>query len=650
MEGYLQIYCMILISGIISAFIYRKIARTKENFWATSLLFSTVYYYAVIVLRTIVGNGQNFLGTSFCGKTLRAYVKVGLLEVILFIAILFLLKKTGETGKKLFESTVGIFATLCLLFLVFVEMPYMSATVVLGIMAFALGVLLHALQNCNGICALTEDKISLREKYGLLGAQILFFCALFFLNGPTEIYANNRDEFVFAYKDFIPYMILFTGYLLLVVGTLICNFLQGILFKLTWLLVFIYSILSYIQTLFLNGNMKQLDGVTQNWSIGARVSNLLIWAVLAILLLILALRIKKAEKIYRLAALYIAAIQIFTMIFVTISSDTVRTQNRQVVEDGTLELSQGNNVVVFILDAFDVQMMQKVLEDDSTYLQPLHDFTYYNSMESRYYATDASLPYLLTGVISENGTEDTTFLKDIKENNFDIRILTEAKYVKPLEEKTVDNYSKDYYNLLDFGKTVSQMSECVRYRSAPLAVKKFYHYENYDLTNVIRDTNIYLFGTDAKFYSKLDEQGISISSDMENALRIYHLYGAHSPYYLTENAQLDYHSNPIAQWKGALQIVYRYLECLQEKGLYDETTVIIMADHGLNRSQRIPMQEWNISVTDESNPIFFIKRSNEQHKELIINSSKVSHDDFFPTIIKSIDSDNDNYGDAIWEK
>lgn len=406
----------------------------------------------------------------------------------------------------------------------------------------------------------------------------------------------------------------------------------------------------------LNGAMNEIDGVSQSWDTQTILINLSIWIVLAVTLFVLSFKVKKADMVYVGITCYLTAIQIITLVYLVFSSNVLDMKQRQLVEDNVLSVSGNNNVIVFMLDAYDVQMLQKVLEDDPSYLQPLHDFTYYNSMKSRYGATDGSLPYLLTGCIAEEGKPETadiyansTFLKDIRDNDYSIKMLTEAKYVEPFQDNPIDNYVNTYENRLDFGKTVSQMSRCIRYRNVLFALKSFYQYESYSLTNIIEETNVYLFGTDADFYEKVDTNGITIDESITNAMRVYHLYGAHSPYFLTENAELDYNSNPIAQWRGSLKIVYRYLEQLKEKGLYDNATVIVMADHGLNKTQRIAMDEWNISVNDNSNPIFFIKRSKEQHTKLIINNREVSHDDFFATVIKSIDENNNNYGKAIWE-
>ena len=201
--------------------------------------------------------------------------------------------------------------------------------------------------------------------------------------------------------------------------------------------------------------------------------------------------------------------------------------------------------------------------------------------------------------------------------------------MQPFEKGVVDNLTGDYYCVLDCDKAVSQMSKCVRYRCTPYLLKSQYYYENYYLTNIIDDTNVYLFGTDADFYSDLKTEGLTIDESIGGMMHIYHLYGAHSPYYLAEDASLNYNSNPVAQWKGCLRIVYDYLDELIENGLYDSASVIIMADHGFNRSQRSAMDEWNIDVTGDSNPIFFIKHAGENHDKLVVDDSTITHDDFF---------------------
>lgn len=647
------IYIMILCMSIISALIYKKFCK-QESIFTTSIAFSAIYYYVICLFRTIVGNGTSYLGTSFADKTIRAYIKVGLLGIAVFLGIFLFLSLTKEKGREYMKLAVGIFTSLSVLYIVLIDLPRMRVVVVLGIVSLVISTI-PVFIPVDDRWSKAPQKNECKKRYIEIGTPIILFCSLFLLTGPLELFAYNFNDFVFNLVEFLPYMVIYAVVLLVSSVILLSEFLPQRIFSFTKTCIFLYCICSYVQQMFLNGNMSKMEGNEQNWSMGEMGGNLAVWLIIVALLLIMLYKSKKGNVIISYVSAFVAGIQLITFLVVLLTSNVIGAGKLQLVEDNNFKLSQNENLVIFILDAYDTQMMDKVLEDDPQYLEPLKDFTYYKNMKSRYSATDASLPYLLTGRIAEE--EDThgdiydksTFLKDIKGYGYNINILTVNYYVEPFESGIVDNITEDYYCVLDFEKTVSQMSKCVRYRSAPFIIKPYYHYENYDLTNVIYDTNVYLFGTDADFYSDLCENGIYVDSSMNHTMQIYHLYGAHSPYYLTENATLDYTSNPMAQWKGCLKIVYDYLEQLKENGLYDTTSVIVMADHGLNRSQRMAMDERNIPVTDESNPIFFVKGNNQKQERLQTSDVAVSHDDFFGTVIKLIDEKNSDYGNAVWD-
>ena len=654
MLSFIGIYIMLFGMSLISILLLRK-DRYGKNIIISFAGYYIIYFYFVCFFRTLVGNGARFLSSSFADKTTRAYVKVGVLCVVVLIVLSVFLNITKELGQKFLDYVLGIFSTLCLLYTVLIDLPRMKIVVVFGIVSLVIGAILLLLKTKNKIIWLFKEEKSRKDRYVELSSSILFFCSLFFLTGPTELYVYNADDFVFVFKDFIPYMFLYIVILLLTLTPLVVECLPDIVVVITRIIIFLYCICSYVQQMFLNGHMWKLEGNEQNWGIFTIVGNLLIWIVLSSFLLFLLQNIKKGSRVITYGAFFISAVQIVTFIILFFTNNTLSLKSEQLVENRKFELASGDNVVIFILDAYDTQMLDLVLEEDENYLNPLHDFIFYNNMTSRYVATDGSLPYLLTGRVAEDETEyldiyrKSTFLKDIKSRGYEINILTTAYYIEPFEEQVVDNFTEDYYCLLDFEKTVSQMSNCVRYRSTPFVLKPRYYYENYDLTNVIYDTNVYLFGTDAKFYDDLCNNGIHVDDTKRHMMHVYHLYGAHAPYYLTEDALLNYNSNPIAQWKGCLKIVYDYLEQLKKNNLYDSTSVIIMADHGLNRSQRTAMDMWNIEVTEESNPIFFVKKKNQNQDELVIDEHAVSHDNFFATVMGVIGDDSEKYGKAVWD-
>lgn len=395
-----------------------------------------------------------------------------------------------------------------------------------------------------------------KEKYLVLGSSMLLFISMFLLTGPTELYVYNTSDFVFQYKEFIVYMILYA--LLMGIGFLpaIVNYLPDIVVRSTSIIIIIYCICSYIQQMFLNGDMGRMEGNKQAWEKSLVISNFAIWVVIALVLVVIVFFFWKKRKIFSYIAMFLSGVQLLTFITLLLASGVFTKSMEQLVEDRKFVMASNENLAIFILDAYDVQMLNMVLDTDENYLEPLKDFTYYDRMTSRYSATDGSLPYLLTGRIAEEETEyndiyrKSDFLPGVKDEGYEINILTEAGYVQPFEKGVVDNFTGDYYCVLDCDKAVSQMSKCVRYRCAPYLLKSQYYYENYYLTNIIDDTNVYLFGTDADFYSDMKTEGLTIDESIGGMMHIYHLYGAHSPYYLAEDASLNYNSNPVAQWKG----------------------------------------------------------------------------------------------------
>lgn len=645
------IYILILCMSIISMLIYRKI-NNHIRMITGSAWFYVIYYYIISLFRTIVSGGNGYLGTSFVDKSARAYIKVGILGVVVFVCVIVFFTFTKENGQRYMDLTVGIFSSLSVLYTVLIDIPRMKVVIVLGGISLIVAALLVLVWKEK---KWLPEKEVCTKRYREIGATVLLFGSLFLLNGPLELFAYNTNDFVFNLRDFLPYMIIYTVMIAFFSIILLGTFAPAGVFSFTKITIFIYCICSYIQQLFLNGNMSAMEGNEQRWNVVESVGNAVVWIVMIVVLLLILYKSQKGDAIILYSSAFLVGVQLITFLTVLFTSNIIGGGKQQLVENNNFILSPNENVVVFILDAYDTQMLDKVLADEPQYLDPLHDFTYYNNMKSRYTATDGSLPYLLTGRIAEEEEtygdiyDKSTFLSDIKGYGYDINILTADYYVEPLEQGIVDNWTEDYYCILDFEKTVSQLSKCIRYRNTPFVVKSYYYYKNYDLTNVIHDTNVYLFGTDARFDSNLCEKGISIDPQKDHMMHIYHLYGAHSPYYLSETGELDYASNPIAQWKGCLKIVYDYLEKLNEVELYDNTSIIIMADHGLNRTQRLAMDEWNISVTEESNPIFFIKRKNQKGSSMLVDPKSVSHDQFFSTVINLIDEKNEKYGSSVWE-
>ncbi|MBP9996388.1 MAG: hypothetical protein KBT19_03830 [Lachnospiraceae bacterium] len=656
MNSFYCVYGLIVLTACVAAVADKYLFKKNANIAGAVAGYFAAFYYVVTAARTLLSGGSTYLSYSFYQKGVSAYAKVGILIVVTYVAYC-LLRRFVE---KFVRYIIGSFASLMLLVTVLLGYPKMTAVVIIGIVSVVIGLIILATDKTCFIKWFAEGNADRKTKVKTIGSRMLLFILLFVLEGPTELYAYNKGDFVYSYMSvatcIIPAAILMAA----VSVTVLSFYVSGRMFDYVASACFVYSVLSFIQGMFLNGKMSTINGAGQSWSTFTIVINACIWVVLAITLLLIEYKLKKGRHIMNMAAIYLSAVQVITLVTVLLTTGVTSKDERALVKDDMFTLSGNKDVVVLLLDAYDTQMIDEVTKESSDYLSPLKDFTYYNNMSTRYDYTDGQLPLYMTGNdVAIDGDvdeyiskayENAHFLEDIKNAGYDIRILTDRLYLQPSKDGVVDNFTLDYMCKLDVDKAVSQLSDCIRYKDMPFIFKPHYHYEAYSLTNIIADTDVYVMGLDYSFEDELLQSGIKLDGiNGDSAFRFYHLYGAHSPYYLTEEATLDYNSTPMAQWKGTLKIAFDYLDALKQAGTYDDTTVIIMADHGFNDAQREAASEYGYEFTKNSNPIFMVKRAGESNNELQICDKPLKDTDICGTIMKCIDEKNASFGKAVWE-
>ena len=86
----------------------------------------------------------------------------------------------------------------------------------------------------------------------------------------------------------------------------------------------------------------------------------------------------------------------------------------------------------------------------------------------------------------------------------------------------------------------------------------------------------------------------------------------------TELTRVSEKNSSEAKEMGAsLKLVASYLDLLKQNNLYDNSVIIVTADHGYNKGERMGKQ----------NPILYIKGINETNTIMNKSESKVSHID-----------------------
>ena len=297
-------------------------------------------------------------------------------------------------------------------------------------------------------------------------------------------------------------------------------------------------------------------------------------------------------------------------------------------EDGLYTVSSKNNVIVFVLDTYDQTLLNTVLRQNPDLLSEMTGFTEFQNCTGAMIPTRFAVPYLLTGELPRVGEDSATylaeryergtFLQDAKDAGYSVGLYTDSLQIGTLPQAEQDaiaattvNMHKVSSSALDFGGTLSAMVQMALYRDAPWVLKSEFWYYTDQINGRIVAYNpdadpgerVYTMN-DPRYFGQLRKQGLSIddSQGQAGSFRFIHLLGAHYPYSLDENGNdlgAD-NSTKEQQAQGSMRIVSEYLRQLKELGVYDQSTIIITADHG----------RWFLTpepLTTTSTPIMLVK-------------------------------------------
>ena len=498
-----------------------------------------------------------------------------------------------------------------------------------------------------------DKTYSIKKKLLIASIVNLTFVFSIFIFIPFETFFANIEEFTFTFSEFWLPIVLMGG----VIFALLL--LVEMLFKGKWFgavvsLVFGGTLACYVQSMFLNGMMKTLDGSSDNWSISQKIINIIIWAVVALLPVVLVFFGKTLwSTLCKWGSALIAGMQIVALITMALTTPTV-TFDLRITTDGMYEVAKKDNVIIFVLDRFDQTHVDTIMEKQPDFFNELNGFTYYPNTSGSYIFTHNTLPFMLTGIemadfyptteMKSNAIENSKYLKFIRQNTgfmglytsdtvLDVDTAAKLEYadnIKPLPTTT---------NKQMFAKAAIKASF---YRVAPFVFKSRFEYtsDNFNAAVSAADESA-LFGNgshyyDALMFEELKTSGLLIDNQHHNAgFRLIHTMGAHYPYNLTENGEYsEIETDQISSCLGEFRILFKYFDELKRLGVYDDATIIITSDHG---DTRIDSGE---ERTPNHCPIMFYKATgNGENHTFKTSLAPVSHMDIFPTVIKALGGD-----------
>lgn len=481
-----------------------------------------------------------------------------------------------------------------------------------------------------------------------------------FVMAPLEVVSASGESLNFGFLDVAPYVIV-VGAAFMVVVALLLSFVRGRAFDVLMTVVVALGLCACVQALFLNESLPIADGRELSLADHKTITTISTIAWIAIIAGFLVLNAKK-KQVCRALALTLSACLILVQ---GISLGSIAIDAQRASEEGSAALVQttqglydvsaDDNVIVFILDFFDTQNLESILDDDPQALAEFTGFTFFRNSAGSMIPTAYAIPYLLTGQLPQDGDsfesymtaryERSDFLPKIAEAGYDIGIYSDS-VESAIPAAFASNYVMPGSLEINAPALIGVLDKVALYRDLPWILKPllWFYTDEVNRAALSEEQSPYVMD-DLQYAETLRNDGLEVN-DAGKAFRFIHLLGAHYPFVMDADGNAAENPTDIkTQGHGSLMVVSDYLRELKRLGLYDEATIIVTSDHG------------NWYLTDQTietpvSPILLVKpaeTATEAAEPVRISNVPTGHLDFHGTIMDAIGSDAHEYGPTVFE-
>ncbi len=446
---------------------------------------------------------------------------------------------------------------------------------------------------------------------------------------PVDFYLNNLVSVILPYKVIIL-SCLPVAVLLFLAVFLTLRLTKGYAHLICLSVMVGINTAMYIQGNYLTIGTHVLDGTPYSASAVRIIADVLMWAVLIAVPFVI---YKKSDNVFKgyvtVLSCAVILIEITALIsdVITASSnylDVVPSNDYYLMSCDTsneFTYSKEKNHIVIVVDQYDSFIFDNAVSKEPDSVSGFDGFTYYNNTIGMYKYTDPSLAFLFTNKLLEDGENlsehyqgDTLF--DHIPDDYSVELYC-SNNMFPYEvmQKNADNFNKDGLSLGDYVRVSSAMYSMVMYRVVPDIAKSPFEMYSEDFTEKISDLESYNTNNKA-FYESLPAQ---IKYTDKPCYKLYYLRGIHIPRVTNENIEYEKNVKPTESGIGVNKILSRFFDLLKEGGVYDNSDIILLADHGHRPNY------------EARYPLLMIKRANDTSKGIKTSSAQISYADFFPT-------------------
>jgi hypothetical protein len=366
----------------------------------------------------------------------------------------------------------------------------------------------------------------------------------------------------------------------------------------------VMAVIVYVQAYLLVGSYGQIDGsdldMSGTWAFS--VVELPLW------ICGIAVGVLMAERIAALRVKVLAGVllaQAVTLAMVVSNVDWFREHPTALDESGKYKLSRAQNLLVIVLDAFQSDVFQELLLERGEIAETLDGFTFYRNYVAGYSKTAAAIPLMLTGQryendrpyleFVENAFKDTSVPGRLLAAGWNVEIYPLNRNMVDLNPSTVSNVHRDI-DIRTAAVEASRLFQVGVFRSSPHLVKPRVlgaksllgsRFEALVVSVVSGEPSSFrAVGFEHPVVQFVEQFQIESSAEQSRpAFRFYHLMVPHEPFSLDRDLRFEMMNDRgfegyLEYSRAALEVLARILTRLKELEIYDDSAIMVVADHG----------------------------------------------------------------------
>ncbi len=444
-----------------------------------------------------------------------------------------------------------------------------------------------------------------------LFSSSLLLVSTFFLFGPFIIFQGNINEFLVSLTSILSFFFV-PALVLLILLTTLGVVLPKQLHKRYVSLLFIFGILFWLQGNVLVWKYGLLDGQGIDWnkSVWRGWLDGSIWLILIFIALIF------FEQIYRITAFISIVMLLLQSVFLGVTSgqkpETWQEKDKisfsKPMPQELYQFSSKQNVIIFLLDAFQSDYFQYIINDDFDYYSNIFEgFTFFKETTGSFPTTYMTVPAIFSGKNYKNDMPMPTFLNTIMKGKTISTVLYKMGYdvdLAPISMNLAPDPSSVIYQIpVPYGvnkehftqASAALMIDLVLFRHVPHIFKKYIYNDRTWLMQRLLFTGVlsrkdkigpitFRYFAHEAFLADLNNN-LTVTRT-KSVFKFFHLATTHAPMVVTRDCK--YAGKPLKttkenrknQSRCSLEHIIKILFKLKSRGIYDSSLIVLMADTG----------------------------------------------------------------------